>query len=115
MNKNELTQKTEKQDIEFLIRDSQFSLVELSLLANYYVEKLSSVVAKIDQRQLVMQTILRMKATEGKGLLKVAIFATDPVGFYWSFDSTTSIWIDERFRNHDLQDQLLKSVSGVSL
>lgn len=115
MNDNDLRQNSNIKKIEFFIRDSQFSLVELTLLAKHYVENLNSVVSSPDQRQLLTQTMLRMKATEGRGILKVAIFDTDPVGFYWSFDSTASIWIDERFRNHGLQDQLINSVNGVSL
>lgn len=106
---------TQKQNHDFFIRDSLYSLVELALLAKQHVSQLGSVLRQENEKALITQTMLRMKATEGVGVLKVAIHDVDPVAFYWSFDSTTSVWIDERFRNTDLEDQLLKSLNNVIL
>lgn len=74
-------------DDKYLIRDSLFNLVELSLLARMYEEHCtpSAQSGKINQDSLA-QTLLKMKATENKGELRVAIFDAEPVGFYWKYE-----------------------------
>ena len=75
---------------KYFIRDSMFNLVELSLLARFYEEHClpSASSGKLNQESL-MQTVLKMKATEGKGRLRVAIYETDPVV---SFGNSMGRW-----------------------
>ena len=93
---------------KYFIRDSMYNLVELSLLARFYEEHClpSASSGKLNQESL-MQTVLKMKATEQKGRLRVAIFETDPVGFYWEYEgSVLGEWVHPQHRGQGLEQGL---------
>lgn len=100
---------TSLQTEKYLIRDSMFSLVELSLLARLYEEYCtpSASSGKLNPESLA-QTLLKMKATEKNGQLRVAIFEADPVGFYWMFDGKViAHWVHPDHRGHGVEQNLL--------
>lgn len=92
---------------KYFIRDSMYNLVELSLLARFYEEHClpSASSGKLNQESL-MQTVLKMKATEGKGRLRVAIYETDPVGFFWEYDGTVAQWVHPQHRGQGIEESL---------
>jgi hypothetical protein len=95
----------------YLIRDSLFNLVELSLLARFYEEFCvpASPTGALSKASL-SQTLLKMKATENAGRLKVAIYHTDPVGFYWQYQGQVlAHWVHPDHRNHGVEQGLLDS------
>lgn len=96
---------------KYFVRDSFFNLVELSLLARLYEENcLPSAQAGILNKESLAQTLLKMKATEGKGELRVAIYETDPIGFYWKLDGQVlAQWIHPEHRGQGLEQGLLGS------
>lgn len=98
-------------DDKYLIRDSLFNLVELSLLARMYEEHClpSAQSGKINQESLA-QTLLKMKATENNGQLRVAIYDAEPVGFYWKYeDKVLGQWVHPEHRLEGIE----KSLSGA--
>ena len=51
---------------------------------------------------------MKMKATEGKGELRVAIHDTDPVGFYWKYDGKVMAhWVHPTHRGEGVEQGLL--------
>lgn len=97
--------------MEYYFRESLYNLVELAILARHYEESLlgtrgdSATGGNIS----FQQTLLKMKATEGKGRLVVAILGEDPVGFYWELEGQKpSFWIQSEHKQHNLESMLLK-------
>lgn len=86
-----------------------FNLVELSLLARYYEEFCTPrAQGKALDKESLSQTLLKMKATESHGRLRVAIFETDPVGFFWEFEGTTMAhWVHPDHRGQGVEQRLL--------
>lgn len=94
---------------KYFIRESLFNLVELSLLARFYEEYCTPAASsgKINPESLA-QTLLKMKATEGQGQLKVAIYDTDPIGFFWSYEGKVlAHWVHPDHRNQGVEQNLL--------
>ena len=94
---------------KYFIRESVFNLVELSLLARMYEEFCipSAVSGEINKASL-SQTLLKMKATEGNGTLRVAIHDTDPIGFYWKYDDKVlACWVHPTHRGEGVEEGLL--------
>lgn len=97
------------QSDKYFIRESLFNLVELSLLARLYEEHCtpSASSGNLNQGSLA-QTLLKMKATEGKGELRVAIYESDPIGFYWKFDDKVlAHWVHPEHRGLGVEQGLL--------
>ena len=97
------------QSEKYFVRESLYNLVELALLARFYEEFCtpSASSGTLNQASL-SQTLLKMKATEGKGQLRVAIHDTDPVGFYWNFEGKVlAHWVHPDHRNQGVEDKLL--------
>lgn len=92
---------------KYFIRESMFNLVELSLLARMYEEHCvpSSGSGNLNKTSL-SQTLLKMKATEGNGQLRVAIHDTDPVGFYWQYDGNETLWVHPTHRGEGVEQGL---------
>lgn len=91
------------------IRNSFFSLVELSLLAKLYEENCTPMASKdsLNSNSLA-QTLLKMKATENQGELRVAIYGTDPVGFYWQYEGKTlAHWVHPEHQGQGVEQRLL--------
>ncbi len=89
----------------YFVRESLYNLVELSLLAKFYEEYCTpnSFSGNLDKVS-VSQTLLKMKATEGKGQLRVAIFETGPVGFYWVFEGQVlANWVHPAHREQGVE------------
>ena len=98
------TMDTEK----YFIRESLYNLVELSLLARLYEEHcLPTASSGTLNKESLAHTLLKMKATEGKGTLRVAICGTDPVGFYWQYEGTNSVWVLPDHRNQGVENNLM--------
>lgn len=96
-------------DDKYFIRESLYNLVELSLLARLYEEHCtpSASTGKLNQGSLA-QTLLKMKATEGNGELRVAIYETDPIGFYWKYEGKVlAHWVHPEHRNLGIEQSLL--------
>lgn len=94
---------------KYFIRESLYNLVELALLARYYEEFCvpSSSAGELNKAS-ISQTLLKMKATEGKGQLRVAIFNTDPVGFYWFYEGKVlAHWVHPKHQNQGVEQNLL--------
>ena len=93
---------------KYFIRESLFNLVELSLLARLYEEHcLPSASSGVISQDSLAQTLLKMKATEGKGELRVAIYETDPVGFYCKFEGKVlAHWVHPEHRNQGVEQAL---------
>ncbi|MGZ3771966.1 MAG: hypothetical protein ACXVCP_19280 [Bdellovibrio sp.] len=94
---------------KYFIRESLYNLVELSLLARLYEEHCvpSANTKKINQESLA-QTLLKMKATEKNGKLRVLIHEADPVGFYWEYEGkTVAHWVHPDHRGQGLEQKLL--------
>ena len=98
-------------DDKYLIRNSLFNLVELSLLARMYEEHCtpSSGGGKINQESLT-QTMLKMKATEHNGSLRVAIYDAEPVGFFWDFNGQSAQWVHPEHRLEGIEQTLAHPV-----
>ncbi|MNK22762.1 hypothetical protein D3C87_410430 [compost metagenome] len=96
---------------KYFFRDSMFNLVELSLLARYYEEFCTpKAMGSALNKDSLSQTLLKMKATENKGRLRVAICETDPVGFFWEFEGKTMAhWVHPEHRGHGVEQGLLDS------
>lgn len=96
-------------DLEnYLIRESLFNLVELSLLARMYEEFCVPSAGGTLNKASISQTLLKMKATEGNGQLRVAIHGTDPVGFYWLYEGKVlAHWVNPTHRGQGVEDRLL--------
>lgn len=61
-------------------------------------------------KESLAQTLLKMKATEGKGELRVAIYETDPVGFYWMVEGKTlAHWVHPDHRGQGVEQSLLSN------
>ncbi|HWU43518.1 MAG TPA: hypothetical protein VN132_08775 [Bdellovibrio sp.] len=96
---------------KYFVRDSVFNLVELALLARFYEEFCTPSASRgvINQTSL-SQTLLKMKATEGHGQLRVVIHSTDPVGFYWFYEGKVlAHWVHPDHRGQGLEERLLNS------
>lgn len=94
---------------KYFIRESLFNLVELSLLARLYEEHCipSASSGNLNQQSL-QQTLLKMKATEKNGELRVAIYETDPIGFYWKFDGQVMAhWVHPEHRGQGVEQSLM--------
>lgn len=94
---------------KYFIRESVYNLVELALLARFYEEYCvpNASSGNLNQNSL-SQTLLKMKATETKGRLRVAIFDTDPVGFYWEYEGKVlAHWVHPTHHNQGLEQNLL--------
>lgn len=93
----------------YFFRDSMFNLVELSLLARFYEEFcVPNSGLKPVNKESLSQTLLKMKASETKGRLKVAIHGTDPVGFYWQYEGKTMAhWVHPDHQGHGVDKGLL--------
>ncbi|MBV2169145.1 MAG: hypothetical protein KUL82_10605 [Bdellovibrio sp.] len=97
------------QSDKYFIRESLYNLVELSLLARLYEEHCtpSASSGKLNQESLA-QTLLKMKSTEGKGELRVAIYEADPIGFYWKLgDLVLAHWVHPEHRGLGVEQGLL--------
>ncbi|WP_347359199.1 hypothetical protein [Bdellovibrio sp.] len=94
---------------KYFIRESLFNLVELSLLARLFEEHCTPSASSGNlNKESLAQTLLKMKATEGKGHLRVAICETDPVGFFWSLDGKVlAHWVHPDHRNQGVEQNLL--------
>lgn len=100
--------KMEQQIGNYYIRPSLFNLVELSLLARMYEESCvpRNIKADLDSHSLA-QTLLKMKATEGQGILRVVLFDASPVGFYWQYQGQTlASWVSPEHLSHDIKKAL---------
>lgn len=93
---------------KYFIRESLFNLVELSLLARLYEENCLPAAAPAARHQeSLAQTLLKMKATESQGVLRVAIYETDPIGFFWEMnDQTLAHWVAPEHRHQGLEEAL---------
>ncbi|WII71850.1 hypothetical protein QJS83_15405 [Bdellovibrio sp. 22V] len=94
---------------KYFVRESLYNLVELSLLARLYEEHCIPAASSegLNQASLA-QTLLKMKATEGKGQLRVAIYETDPVGFYWNYEGKVlAHWVHPEHRGLGVEQSLL--------
>ncbi|WP_374079867.1 hypothetical protein [Bdellovibrio bacteriovorus] len=96
---------------KYFIRESLFNLVELSLLARLYEEHcIPSASSGVLNQASLAQTLLKMKATEGKGELRVAIYESDPIGFYWKFENQVlAHWVHPEHRGQGVEQSLLGS------
>jgi hypothetical protein len=93
---------------KYFIRESLYKLVELSLLARLFEEHcLPTASSGALNKESLAQTLLKMKATEGKGKLRVAIWETDPVGFYWQYEGATALWVHPEHRNQGVENNLM--------
>lgn len=93
---------------KYFVRESLYNLVELSLLARFYEQYCvpNSFTGQLDKAS-VSQTLLKMKATEGKGQLRVAICDTDPVGFYWVFEGQVlANWVHPSHKDQGIESFL---------
>lgn len=99
---------TSLQTDKYFIRESLYNLVELSLLARVYEEQcVPAATSGSLNKESLAQTLLKMKATEGKGTLRVAIHGSDPVGFYWnSQGQVLALWVHPEHRNQGLEQSL---------
>lgn len=98
-----------QQSDKYFIRESFFNLVELSLLARLYEECClpSANTGSFNQGSFA-QTLLKMKATESKGELRVAIYEADPIGFYWKYEGKIlAHWVHPEHRNQGVEQSLL--------
>lgn len=96
---------------KYFVRESMFNLVELSLLARLYEEYCAFAAAsgKLNQESLA-QTLLKMKATENVGSLRVAIFEADIVGFFWQLHGkVVAHWVHPDHRARGVEQSLLNS------
>lgn len=94
---------------KYFVRDSQYSLVELALLARLYEEHCtpSASSGSLNQGSLA-QTLLKMKATEKNGQLRVAIYEGEPIGFYWKYEGKDlAHWVHPEHRALGLEQSLL--------
>lgn len=99
------------QSDKYFIRESLFNLVELSLLARLYEEHClpSASTGALNQGSLA-QTLLKMKATENNGELRVAIYEADPIGFYWKYEGKVlAHWVHPEHRGLGVEQSLLGS------
>ncbi|MGZ6460603.1 MAG: hypothetical protein ACXWQX_16240 [Bdellovibrio sp.] len=96
---------------KYFIRESLFNLVELSLLARLYEEHcIPSATTGVLNQSSLAQTLLKMKATEKNGVLRVAICGSDPVGFYWQYEGkVVGQWVHPEHRGLGIEDNLLGS------
>jgi hypothetical protein len=96
-------------DDKYLIRESLFNLVELSLLARMYEQHcVPSASTGVVNSESLAQTLLKMKASEKQGQLRVAIFDAEPVGFYWKFqDKVMAHWVAPEHRLEGIEQSLL--------
>ncbi|MDG0817369.1 GNAT family protein [Bdellovibrio svalbardensis] len=94
---------------KYFIRESLYNLVELSLLARMYEEFcIPTASAGTLNKASISQTLLKMKATEGSGQLRVAIHGTDPVGFYWLYEGKVlAHWVNPAHRGQGVEESLL--------
>jgi hypothetical protein len=93
---------------KYFIRESLYNLVELSLLARLYEEHcLPTASTGALNKESLAQTLLKMKATEGKGKLRVAIWETDPVGFFWEYNGATTLWVHPEHRGQGVENNLM--------
>lgn len=83
--------------MEYFIRKSHFSLIELSLLARAFEKSRLPLRNQSEPApEALTQTMLAMKASEKTGHLWVAIAGENPVGFLWVQESGQNIsWIEE--------------------
>ena len=99
--------------MDYYFRESLYNLVELALLARHYEESLVGALGASAKGGNIsfQQTLLKMKATEGKGRLVVAIHGEDPVGFYWMQEKQKpSLWIHSEHKSQNLESLLLNWV-----
>lgn len=95
-------------DEQYHVRESLYNLVELSLLARLFEEYCTpnSFSGEIN-RESLSATLLKMKASEGKGLLRVLIYKSDPVGFYWVLeDQVMAQWVHPDHKGKGLENTL---------
>lgn len=94
---------------KYFVRESLFNLVELSLLARLYEEHCTpSAQSGNLNKDSLAQTLLKMKATENTGELRVAIYEADPVGFYWKLGGKVlAHWVHPEHRNQGVEEALL--------
>lgn len=98
----------EQQIENYFIRPSLFNLVELSLLARMYEQSClpRHNEARLNQESLA-QTILKMKATEQQGVLRVVLFDANPVGFYWQYQGETlASWLNPDHNRVDVKSAM---------
>lgn len=94
---------------DYFFRESLYNLVELALLARYYEESRIPASGVLNKESL-SQTLLKMKATEGKGQLRVAIYGTDPVGFFWNYQGQVMAhWVHPEHQHKGVEQGLLPS------
>lgn len=96
---------------KYFIRDSFFNLVELSLLARLYEEHCIPAASSGNlNKESLAQTLLKMKATENKGALRVAIYESDPIGFFWKYEEKVlAHWVHPEHRGLGVEQGLLGS------
>lgn len=102
------------QSDKYFVRESLFNLVELSLLARLYEEHCtpSASTGSLNQASFT-QTLLKMKATENKGQLRVAIYEADPIGFFWSLDNKVlAHWVHPEHRLMGVEESLQQNPLG---
>ena len=101
---------TEMDTDKYFIRNSLYNLVELSLLARLYEEFCVPSSGKALSKESLSQTLLKMKASETQGALRVAICNTDPIGFYWQFQGQVlAHWVHPDHRGQGVEQGLLPS------
>lgn len=78
------------------------------MLARMYEEFCVPNATGVLNKASLSQTLLKMKATEGKGQLRVAIHGTDPVGFYWLYEGKVlAHWVNPAHLSQGVEDRLL--------
>src|ERR1700757_4046950 len=94
---------------KYFIRESLFNLVELSLLARMFEENCTpSASTGTINKQSLSQTLLKMKATEKNGVLRVAIYGPDPIGFYWQYEGKVlGHWVQPAHRGQGVEESLV--------
>lgn len=99
--------------MDYHIRNSHFSLVELSLLAHgFESDRIPSLGQDRPSKEVLTKTVLQMKATEKDGLLMVAIYQADPVGFIWAeANGQVNIWVAAEHKPHGLDLKLRSALA----
>ena len=100
--------KTTSMQSDYFFRESLYNLVELALLARFFEESCVPAASGSINKASLSQTLLKMKATEGKGQLRVAIHGTDPVGFFWLYEGKVlAHWVHPDHKDRGVEQGLL--------
>lgn len=81
--------------MDYLIRKSHFSLIEISLLARSLERSRVPAAGKEPSQEVLTKTMLEMKSSEKSGNLMVAIHGENPVGFVWTLPNGDQVsWVE---------------------